>query len=83
MNGDSLAVNGNRIDGGSDDDQLLVSQNDRAFGGSGNDVILSGEGENRLYGGLEMMTFLSLTTIESSEETESIAFSWKQEETIA
>lgn len=52
VNGDSLAVNGNRIYGGSDDDQLLVSQNDRAFGGSGNDVILSGEGENRLYGGL-------------------------------
>ncbi|PNW65558.1 UNVERIFIED_CONTAM: metallophosphoesterase [Euhalothece sp. KZN 001] len=48
----STGNGGNRLYGGSNNDELVVGSNDRAFGGAGNDIIESSLGrENRLYGG--------------------------------
>lgn len=43
----------NRVNGGSDDDTIFVSQRDRVFGSSGNDTFdaTNGKGGNRMSGG--------------------------------
>ncbi|WP_242016657.1 calcium-binding protein [Pseudanabaena cinerea] len=48
-----FAVGNNRIDAGSDNDIIYVSQNDVVFGGSGNDEFFAqeGKGGNRMSGG--------------------------------
>lgn len=49
----SIATGGNRIYGSSDNDEIFVSFEDRAFGGDGDDILdaSQGRGENRIYGG--------------------------------
>jgi hypothetical protein len=49
----STGTGGNRIYGGTDNDELLASQKDRLFGGEGDDILDAsvGAGGNRLYGG--------------------------------
>lgn len=49
----STGGNGNRIYGGSGDDELIAGENSRLFGGTGNDILEAsvGTGNNRLYGG--------------------------------
>ncbi|PNW40574.1 UNVERIFIED_CONTAM: hemolysin-type calcium-binding protein [Euhalothece sp. KZN 001] len=48
----STGNGGNRLYGGSNNDELVAGSNDRAFGGAGDDIIESSLGrENRLYGG--------------------------------
>jgi myo-inositol-hexaphosphate 3-phosphohydrolase/Ca2+-binding RTX toxin-like protein len=48
----STGNGGNRLYGGSNNDELIVGRSDRAFGGAGDDTIeASLGGENRLYGG--------------------------------
>ena len=46
-------VGGNRLYGGSDEDELLAGGSDRLFGGTSNDILDAslGSGGNRLYGG--------------------------------
>lgn len=51
---DASTVNsGNRLYGGSDNDELLAGNNDRLFAGVGDDILDAsvGTGDNRLYGG--------------------------------
>jgi len=49
----STGTGGNRIYGGTDNDELLAGQKDRLFGGEGDDILDAsvGAGGNRLYGG--------------------------------
>jgi myo-inositol-hexaphosphate 3-phosphohydrolase len=55
----SFAVGNNRVDLGSGNDNIFVSQNDRVFGGDGNDIFeaTEGKGGNRMSGGAGDDTF--------------------------
>jgi Ca2+-binding RTX toxin-like protein len=49
----SVFAGNNRVDAGTGNDNIFVSQNDRAFGGDGNDIFeaTEGKGGNRMSGG--------------------------------
>ncbi len=55
----AFAVGNNRIDTGSGKDTIFVSQNDRVFGGDGDDIFeaTDGKGGNRMSGGAGNDTF--------------------------
>ena len=53
INSNNSETESNRFYGGTENDQLIVNNSDRAFGGNGNDILDAslGRGNNRLYGG--------------------------------
>ncbi|AFZ51045.1 peptidylprolyl isomerase [Dactylococcopsis salina] len=54
INNSSSPTSSDRFYGGTENDQLILGGNDRAFGGEGNDILDASisTGNNRLYGGI-------------------------------